>query len=215
MGKRISHIGTRTLCRRRAVRSIRILQLFRAGSCAGRAFVPLPRSRKSNSPGSFGSSSVFADRDDLASRLPVLDDRHVCQKHPIAPASSDHGINLVRQETRCDVSVAQLAASLQEDPGDGDGLFQQLRLAHRTHSREIVSMHDTNRPQEEAKRLQLKPALRRRVPTSKIGRNGFDQVNLPGFARLRFLALNELGRRIPSDVVAVLNLRKMAHTAPL
>ncbi|WP_159009091.1 hypothetical protein [Bradyrhizobium sp. S69] len=58
---------------------------------------------------------MFGDRDDLTSRFPVLDDRHVCQKHPIAPACSDHGINLVRQEMRRDVSVAQFAASLQED----------------------------------------------------------------------------------------------------
>jgi hypothetical protein len=101
-------------------------------------------------------AQAIADRDDLASRLPVLDDRHVCQKHPIAPASSDHGINLVRQETRRDVSVAQLTASLQEDPGDGDGLFQQLRLAHRTHSGEIVSMDDTNRPRDEAKKASTK-----------------------------------------------------------
>jgi hypothetical protein len=46
-------------------------------------------------------------------------------------------------------------------------------------------MDDASRPRDEAKRLQLKPALVEEFPRSKIGRSGCDEVNLPGFMRSR------------------------------
>jgi hypothetical protein len=73
-------------------------------------------------------SSVMPDWDTGAAfpRGAIADDRHICQKHPVSLPPSDHCVDPLGQETRCDVSVTQFAGPLQVDPRDINGLFQQL-----------------------------------------------------------------------------------------
>jgi hypothetical protein len=51
-------------------------------------------------------SGVFLYWNDTILRLPVLDDCHVRQKHPVSLPTPDHRVNPVGQKTSCDIAIA-------------------------------------------------------------------------------------------------------------